>query len=81
VQRRGSVRIARPREVVFDTVADERDVDDPNVRHVELLPSEPIGAGSRFRSEVAGICGTVTVQPHEPPSAGRAATTEPGPTS
>jgi hypothetical protein len=39
-------------EDVFDMVADERNTYDRRQRSVELLSDEPIGVGSRFRSEI-----------------------------
>jgi hypothetical protein len=47
----GSTYIARPPEDVFDTVADERNEPqyNPEMQKVELLTSEPVGAGSSFK--------------------------------
>ena len=46
----GETRVGRPPEVVFDFVADERNLYDPQIQHAELLTGEPVGVGSRFRS-------------------------------
>jgi hypothetical protein len=50
----GTLDIERPREDVFDTVADERNLYDPNVLHAEQLTDGPVGVGTRFRSVVRG---------------------------
>lgn len=49
VRTAGETHIARPPEVVFDVVADERNLYDPSIRHAELLTEAPIGVGTRFR--------------------------------
>ena len=46
----GEMRVGRPPEVVFDFVADERNLYDPQIQHAELLTGGPVGVGSRFRS-------------------------------
>lgn len=46
----GETHVGQPPEVVFDFVADERNLYDPQVQHAELLDGEPVGVGSRFRS-------------------------------
>ena len=46
----GETRVGQPPEVVFDFVADERNLYDPQIQHAELLTGEPVGVGSRFRS-------------------------------
>lgn len=51
----GEVHIARPPDVVFEVVADERSRYDPSIRHAELLTDGPIGVGTRFRSVAEGI--------------------------
>ena len=50
----GSVRIAAPLELVFDTVADSRNEPafNPAMTEVELLTPEPIGPGTRFRARM-----------------------------
>ncbi len=48
----GELVIDRDVEDVFDAVADERNTYDPRQRSAELLTDEPIGVGSRFRSEI-----------------------------
>ena len=55
----GETIINRPREVVFDFVADERNRYDPRVRHAELISPGPIGVGSRFRSGSTSMVRTV----------------------
>lgn len=54
VQVTGSVRIAAPRERVFDTVADSRNEPsfNPAMTEVELLSPEPVGLGTRFRARM-----------------------------
>ena len=56
----GSVRIAAPRERVFDVVADSRNEPsfNPAMTEVELLTPEPVSLGSRFRARM-GRAGTV----------------------
>lgn len=56
----GHIRIAAPRERVFDVVADSRQEPsfNPAMTEVELLTPEPIGLGSRFRAHM-GRAGTV----------------------
>lgn len=51
---RGRIRIARPPEQVFDTVADSRNEPayNPAVTSVELLTPLPIGRGTRFRAHM-----------------------------
>ena len=50
----GKVRIAAPRERVFDTVADSRNEPsfNPAMTNVELLTPEPVGLGTRFRARM-----------------------------
>jgi hypothetical protein len=48
---RGELVIDRPVEEVFDVIADERHVHDPEITHVELLTDEPVRLGTRFRTE------------------------------
>jgi hypothetical protein len=50
----GVIDIRQRPEVVFDTVADERSVYDPNVIRAEMLTDGPLGVGTRFRSVVQG---------------------------
>lgn len=52
----GSIVIERPVEEVFDFVADERNEPRYNrrMRRADLLSAGGIGAGSRFRAEMAG---------------------------
>ena len=50
----GSLDLSGSPDAVFDTVADERNVYDPNVLHAEKVTEGPIGVGTRFRSEVRG---------------------------
>ncbi len=56
----GSVRIAVPRERVFDVVADSRNEPsfNPAMTEAEMLTPEPVGLGSRFRVRM-GRTGTV----------------------
>ncbi len=56
---RGSITVAAPCAVVFDTVADSRNEPafNPAMRSVDLLTPLPIGAGTRFRAEM-GRAGT-----------------------
>lgn len=51
----GSIRIAAPQELVFDTVADSRVEPsfNPAMSQVELLTLEPIGVGTTFRARMA----------------------------
>lgn len=51
----GSARIARPRDVVFDYLADPRNEPDwlPGARSVEMAGDAPVGLGSRFIGEYA----------------------------
>lgn len=67
----GEIVIRRPVEEVFDFVADERNVYDPTIVHVEKLTAGPVGPGTRFRSESRGMGGTVPmtveVTAHERP--------------
>jgi hypothetical protein len=51
----GSIRIAAPQELVFDSVADSRlePSFNPAMSQVELLTLEPIGVGSAFRARMA----------------------------
>jgi uncharacterized protein YndB with AHSA1/START domain len=60
----GSVRIAAPRERVFDTVADTRNEPSFNtaITEVELLTPEPIGPGSRFRARMGSARMDMLVQ-------------------
>lgn len=51
----GETHIARPPQVVFDVVADERNRYDPSILDAELLTDGPIGVGTRFRSVTGGI--------------------------
>lgn len=51
----GETHIARPPQVVFDVVADERNRYDPSIVDAELLTDGPIGVGTRFRSVASGI--------------------------
>ena len=51
----GELVIRRDVEDVFDTVADERNTYDPRQRSGELLTGEPIGVGSRFRTEIMSM--------------------------
>lgn len=44
-----------PPELVFDTVADERNRYDPSILHAELLTDLPLGVGTRFRSVAVGV--------------------------
>ncbi|GGD18506.1 SRPBCC family protein [Nocardioides daphniae] len=46
---RGQLRIARPREVVFDAAVDEPSWN-PAISSVEWLTPPPVGAGSRYRA-------------------------------
>lgn len=50
----GSILIAAPVELVFDTVADSRlePSYNPAMTEVELLTGEPIGLGTRFRARM-----------------------------
>ena len=52
----GEIEIARPPEVVFDMVADERNEPryNPRLREVEKITAGPIGKGTRFRARTAG---------------------------
>ncbi|GAB2678222.1 SRPBCC family protein [Thalassiella azotivora] len=69
----GSVVIDAPAEVVFDTVADERNEPryNPRIARAEMLTPEPVTAGSRFRAwprgggERAGM--DVTLVEHDRP--------------
>ncbi|MGB8021963.1 MAG: SRPBCC family protein [Candidatus Nanopelagicales bacterium] len=49
---RGSIRIARPVDKVFDFIAESRNEPayNPDMRSVTLLTEEPIGPGTRFRA-------------------------------
>ena len=51
----GSIGIAAPPQLVFDTVADSRlePSFNPAMSEVELLTPEPIGKGTRFRARMA----------------------------
>jgi len=51
----GDIVIARPVAEVFDFVADERNEPryNPRMLRVEQVSPEPLGAGTRFRAEVA----------------------------
>jgi len=51
----GEIEIRRPPEVVFDTVADERNEPryNPRLRMVTKTTARPVGAGTRFRAEAA----------------------------
>lgn len=51
----GELLIRRDIDDVFDRVADERNAYDPRQRSAELLTEEPIGVGSRFRSEIESL--------------------------
>jgi hypothetical protein len=57
----GEVLIFRPREAVFDVVADERHEPafNPRMAHVELISGEPLGTGSRV-SATASWSGRAT---------------------
>jgi hypothetical protein len=50
----GQLRIERPAELVFDTVADSRNEPayNPSMAEVELLTPPPIGSGTRFRARM-----------------------------
>ena len=50
-----ATHLARPPQVVFDVVADERNRYDPSILDAELLTDGPIGVGTRFRSVAGGI--------------------------
>jgi carbon monoxide dehydrogenase subunit G len=52
----GEIEIARPPEVVFDMVADERNEPryNPRLRDVAKITAGPIGKGTRFRARTAG---------------------------
>ena len=54
VRLQGSLDVGRPPDIVFDTVADERNVYDPSVLHADKLTKGPLGVGTRFWSVVRG---------------------------
>ena len=57
----GEIEIARPPEVVFDTVADERNEPryNPRLGTVEKVTAGPVGLGTRFRVRTAGRRGGI----------------------
>lgn len=57
----GEIEIARPPEVVFDVVADERNEPryNPRLGNVEKLTAGPVGLGTRFRVRTAGRRGGI----------------------
>ena len=63
---RGEIEILRPPEVVFDTVADERNEPrfNPALTRVEKLTAGPLGVGTRFRAEatVRGRIAPMTIE-------------------
>ncbi len=69
----GEIVIARPVDVVFDVVADERNEPryNPAMRHAEKLTDGPVGAGTRFHAVHAArgqpMEMTVELTEYEPP--------------
>ena len=57
----GRIEIGRPTQVVFDTVADERNEPrfNPRLRRVEQTTPGPIGAGTQFHAETTSMGRTV----------------------
>jgi glyoxylase-like metal-dependent hydrolase (beta-lactamase superfamily II) len=57
----GEIEIARPPQVVFDVVADERNEPryNPRLGSVEKLTAGPVGRGTRFRVRTAGRRGGI----------------------
>jgi uncharacterized protein YndB with AHSA1/START domain len=57
----GEIEIHRPPEVVFDTVADERNEPryNPRLRSVTKATTRPVGRGTRFRAGAATVGRTV----------------------
>jgi Polyketide cyclase / dehydrase and lipid transport len=53
----GAIVINRPPDLVFDTVADERNEPryNPRLRNVEKITTGPVGVGTRFRAETVRI--------------------------
>jgi len=57
----GRIDIDRPTEVVFDTVADERNEPryNPRLRQVDLITPGPFGIGTRFHAETVSMGRTI----------------------